>query len=299
MKTIKALSLKHSALGVALVAALGFSGGASAAPPWCESPPCKGGPGGGEESAGNNLSLPTKFMTLTGAPTLRIACPTDHVAPGVDQTLPTFPPEAPTYWLQKTVAQWSADCAVASAGEMVEVSAKWGDNLVGDAPFIKTNKPIRVEVNLTQTNDATAYTGYLVVKLTDELDRLATYGTDGTTLRQNYRVFDANSKLTIEKCEDTSCGNAELVITEDPMSTEINSIGAVVYGYNWGVSKKKEDVPEPGVYRLTFYANDASIKSVQDAKASLCASGNCTYVIVTLTQGGGTGGGGGGNPNRP
>lgn len=53
---------KLSATAVAVIAALGFSGAASAVPQWCidmGGPPCTGGPGGGEEEeAGNNLSTP-------------------------------------------------------------------------------------------------------------------------------------------------------------------------------------------------------------------------------------------------
>jgi hypothetical protein len=47
----------------------------------------------------------------------------------------------------------------------------------------------------------------------DELDRLATYGTDGTTLSQNYRVWDEGTRLTIEQCADTSCDSAATIIT--------------------------------------------------------------------------------------
>ena len=52
---------KSLLLYLSVAAALGFSSVASAVPQWCEEingPPCKGGPGGGEEEAGNNLSLP-------------------------------------------------------------------------------------------------------------------------------------------------------------------------------------------------------------------------------------------------
>lgn len=62
MKIIKGLSIALA--GVAVAAFIGFGGVASAAPQWCidmGGPPCKGGPGGGEEEAGNNLSLPSIF----------------------------------------------------------------------------------------------------------------------------------------------------------------------------------------------------------------------------------------------
>lgn len=53
---------KSSLIGLAVAAAIGFSGIAGAVPDWCEAiggPPCNGGPGGGEEPTGaNNLSYP-------------------------------------------------------------------------------------------------------------------------------------------------------------------------------------------------------------------------------------------------
>ena len=59
MKIIKGLSIALAGVAVAVV--IGFGGVASAVPQWCidiGGPPCKGGPVGGEEGAGNNLSLP-------------------------------------------------------------------------------------------------------------------------------------------------------------------------------------------------------------------------------------------------
>jgi len=298
--------MKRTLAIAAAAGAIAFSSAAFAVPQWCIAiggPPCEGGPGGGEEAAGNNLSLPTKFVPDTnGAPELRTLedgedpCPVaaEHYAPGWDGQPPTFPPELPVYWVQKTAATWSADCALAGNDETVDVSADWGDNLTGDAPEIKSGKPVRVEVSLTQTNaEGGPYTGYVVLKLTDDLDRLATYGTKGDPLTQNWRVWDAGASLTIASCTDTSCETSETIITEDPITAEINSTGGVVYGYNWGT---KQDAPDPGTYLLTFYANKTNITSVADG--NLCdLEDNCTYVIVTLSPGGG--GGGGGNPNRP
>lgn len=277
-------TLKLIGLAMTTAAIVGFGDAASAVPQWCidmGGPPCEGGPGGGEET-GNNLSLPTKFVPsemAPGAPGLRLECGA-ALAPGWDGLLPTFPPEDPVYWVQKSEATWTADC---TTDETTNVSAKWGDNLVGEGQ-LKAGRPIRVEVNLTDILDETVATGYVVNKLTDELDRLATYGTDGTTLTQNYRVFDAGAKLTIEECDDTECLNvANPPIYEGAMSAEVNSIGAVVYGYNWGT--RRINAAESGVYRLTFYANNTTLTAVQDAKASLCEAlaDNCTYVIVTVT----------------
>ena len=48
---------KNFLIGLAAATAIGLSSTASAVPEWCidiGGPPCKGGPGGGEEEAGNN-----------------------------------------------------------------------------------------------------------------------------------------------------------------------------------------------------------------------------------------------------
>jgi hypothetical protein len=68
MTIIKRLSIVLA--GAAVAAIVGFGGAASAAPQWCidmGGPPCKGGPGGGEEEAGNNLSLPAILTDTTNS----------------------------------------------------------------------------------------------------------------------------------------------------------------------------------------------------------------------------------------
>jgi hypothetical protein len=68
MTIIKRLSIALA--GAAVAAIVGLGGAASAAPQWCidmGGPPCKGGPGGGEEGAGNNLSLPAVLTDTTNS----------------------------------------------------------------------------------------------------------------------------------------------------------------------------------------------------------------------------------------
>ncbi|WP_062312956.1 hypothetical protein [Demequina rhizosphaerae] len=203
-------------------------------------------PGVGDTEYGNNLSTPTIFVTGDGdspMPTLRVECALSPQAPGDDG-------EAAVggYWLQKTKAEWSASCTETSEADVV---IDWGDNLTGTTA-LKANKVIRVEAGLFAPADATT-TGYLVSKLTDEIDRLATYGTDGTVLTDTLtRVWDNDAHLTIDRKE--SDGSLTTLVDEAAVA-EINSLGSVVYGFNWG---QKGNFPQPGNYRITFTVSAAT-----------------------------------------
>jgi hypothetical protein len=248
-----------------------------------------GGGGGGETTLGNNLSLPTLFVPSTGAPgapSLRIACTESPKQPGWDGAEATFLYDGSYYWVQKTAATWSATCGNSPPG--LDVAADWGDNLTGDGR-LKAGRPIRVEMRLIENGTlGAANRGYEVIKLTpDVADRDATYGTKGDELAQPYTVFDSGAELTIEKCANTDC-SALLPIYSGEPGAEINSTGAVVYGYNWGI--QATGAAANGVYKLTFTPKNVNIKTVVDTKANLCAGGaeNCTYVYVTVgTSGGG------------
>ena len=248
-----------------------------------------GGGGGGETTLGNNLSLPTLFSPSTGAqgaPSLRVQCTESPKAPGSDGEAATFLYDGSYYWVQKTAATWSAPCANREPG--LSVVADWGDNLTGDGR-LSAGRPIRVEMRLIENGSlGTANLGYEVIKLTpDVADRDATYGTKGDQLSQPYTVFDSGAKLTIDKCTDTNCTALQPIYSGD-ISAEINSTGAVVYGYNWGI--KATGAAANGVYKLTFTPNNVNIVSVVDPKANLCAGAteNCTYIYVTVgTSGGG------------
>jgi hypothetical protein len=274
--------MKRKILIIAVATALG-AGSALAAPP-----PGKGGGkpgGGGETTLGNNLSVPTIFVPSAGAPgvpVLRVSCPG-----GVQ--LPTGTPVAIAdglYFLQKTTSTWTAQCSNAG-GPTVDVEADWGDNLTGGGR-LSAGKPIRIEM-LLHSKAAIYADGFTVLKLTDELDRLATYGTDGVPRPTSFIVFDSGAKLRIDKCSgpaDTVCSSGS--VYNGDISAEINSTGKVVYGFNWGVGTTS--APQPGTYKITWIANNTRVTSVADGQ--ICTDGSCAYVIVTL----GSKGGGGGKP---
>ena len=236
---------------------------------------------------GNNLSFATKFVPGTaGAPTLRLAC----------SVLPTYPSGSrctlfPDYWCQKTDAVWQASCTTGPDDGTTFVTATWGANLLGDAS-LKAGRPIRVEMALTEAGGPSGE-GYVVTNLTPELeDRLATYGTDGAVQNTSYGVFDAGATLKIESCPDTTCSVPNgVVLPETAFVAEINSLGKVVYGYNWG-TKGKASAPEAGIYKLTFTANGTTIVDAPGAQRC-SALENCTYVVVTVAK---AAGGGGGRP---
>jgi hypothetical protein len=265
----------------AVLAASILSSATFAAPP-----PGKGKPPTpGEETVGNNLSFATKFVPDTvDAPPLPLACLEVATAPtGPKCTL------FPDYWCQKTEAVWQAACTTGFADRTTLVTANWGANLLGDAS-IKAGRPVRVEMVLTDaTPGATTGVGYIVSKLTDELDRLATYGTNGAEQNTSFTVWDKGAKLKIETCADQDCATTTgTVLPESVAAAEINSLGNVVYGYNWG-TKGKAGAPATGIYKITFSANGTAINNAPGAQ--MCqAADNCTYVIVTISPSAGGGG---------
>jgi hypothetical protein len=285
--------MKRQMLALSIFSVL-FSGSIMAA----GGPPTGGGggggggrPGGGEETAGNNLSVPAIFVAGSGVaqPALRVPCSAVATRPGADGAAPTYIFEDEYYWTQKSAAVWSASCLNRNPGELV-VTADWGDNLTGDGR-LSSGRPIRVEVGLINANDGSlpTGTGYAVVKLTPDLeDRLSTYGTKGDETLTSYRAFDAGAMLKIEKCSTVECLSMVQTIYEGPMTAEINSIGAVVFGFNWGI-KGPTNAPGPGTYRIAFFARDVNIVGVADAKASVDTASNSTYLYVTIgSKGGGS-----------
>lgn len=255
----------------------------------------KGPPAGrGEtETLGNNLSVPAIFVptsTTTGAPALRVPCAAAPQAPIGAQS-----GQFPGYWLQKSEATWSATCAEQASAA---VSAQWGANLT-DAPSVATGKPIRVEVSLL--DKLAAGTGYVITNLTPELeDRLATYGTDGTTFQAGVngapftRVWGPGATLTITN-------TSTHVSSTYPLTAEINSSGAAVYGYNWG-SQGSKNTPAAGTYLLTFSIGAAV--AITGVEAGALRSPvfdtvtNTSSIQVTLTAANRGGGGGHGGSGR-
>lgn len=241
-----------------------------------------GGPGGGPpvtgEEAANNLSVPAIFVpSTTGAPPLGFACG-DAVLPTGTTTYFAAPYDNPEvvgdgvpgdYYVQGE-DKWQASCATNAGGLLV--NSDWGDNLVS-AP-LKAGTPIRVEVGLLANDPTTlGMTGFMVYKLTDELDRLATYGTLGnaSTPYGEVRVWTSGVTLKIER-EDG------FVVYDGPFTAEVNSTGRIVYGYNW----KK---PLAGDYTITVTTPGVTITSV-DA-GTLVDSGTISIAVDVAARAGG------------
>ena len=258
-----------------------FVATAAASPSFAAKPP-----GTGEETLGNNLSVPAYFVpSYTGTPALRAgAC--GALIPATGPTSTTYP----GYYLQKTEATWQAECATAAT---LGVVAYWGDNLTA-RPSLTSRQPLRVEMGLLYTPPA-AMQGFVVDNLTPNVeDRLATYGTLGVaTSFPVARVYDSGATLKIEKLDAPLT-----VVYNGPMTAEINSTGAVVYGYNWGI-KGRKSFPQPGVYRLTFTTGATTITGIDPSDQGAInepsfntTSSSLTITILPANSGGGKGGGG-------
>lgn len=250
----------------------------------------RGGPPPGAEEepteGANSLSVPAIFVPdTTGAPTLNFPCGTAVAPSEVVTNLTTYfaaplaPAPAGDYYIQGE-AKWQASCATDADG--LDVGAEWGDNLQS-AP-LKQGTPIRVEIGLLASDllaePAASMTGFMIYKLTDELDRYATYGTLGVgqTPYSEVRVWDSGVHLTIA---------GPMVVYDGPFTAEVNSTGRVVYGYNWAK-------PVAGTYTITVSAPGVTIVS---ADGGTIADAHTVTITVNVASqsGGGGGGGGGGN----
>jgi hypothetical protein len=227
---------------------------------------------------GNNLSFATKFVGTAGAPATRLTCdPFSPTSPRGPQCV-----DFPGWWCQKTEAVWQAVCGPGALGTVV--AASWGANLLPGAS-LKAGRPIRVEMTLTEVGNAA--NGYVVQNLTPDLeDRFATYGTQGVEQPSDYVVFDSGATLKIERCADMACAvPTSTVLPETPITAELNSVGKVVYGYNWG-TKGKTTAPTAGIYKLTFTANATVIGSAPGGAYQCAAPDNCTYTIINVLPAG-------------
>ena len=241
---------------------------------------------------GNSLSQPTYFVGGTiGAPTLRLPCTPEAVAP--DSNDPTST-QFPGYYVQKTLADWTAACSTPAAAS---VTAKWGDNLLNGRP-LKAGKPIRVEMSLigadADADDvADTGTGFLVENLTPTVpDRMATYGTLGVAtaaLPDGVFAWTAGATLTVYES-----GTTTVVVETRPFSAEINSTGKVVYGFNWGTAS---GVPAAiaGTYDIVLSLPETSGVTIRDAAAGEAGvvdfTAKSATVTVVVSGGGGSGGG--------
>lgn len=243
------------------------------------------GPGGGEEEEEGfkNLSVPAVYVGSVGVGTPTCTPDNDTVLP-LPADIGTVDPVTsellfPTYWIQGEDT-WQADCMVATDSPLT--TAAWGDNL-GGAP-LKIRTPIRVEVGLLANASLYPMTGFGVDKLTDELDRYATYGTDDGAGIPNYpevRVWGAGSTYSIQNLDTLTYP----VPAGTPMSAEINSTGRIVFGAQFTTQTS-------GDYRITFTSPNVDITTVGNHSASI------DIKVGTAAGGGGKGGGGGGKPDN-
>jgi hypothetical protein len=275
-----------------LVLTLGLTQAANAA---------KGTPGppegGGEDTTPNSLSVPVINVGTTGAPFTcsstaavmptgdTLTFPTDFISPITTPPEGGSLPVAGEYYIQG-VNTWQAECGNA-ADNTLTVNADWGDNLGGDAKT-SVGSPVRVEVGLMVTNtEYQSMMGFDVVKLTEELDRYATYGTMGLLEDlDEVRAYDDGARLRIYF--------GDTLLSDDVFSAELNSTGRIVYGYNWTPAGV-------GQYTLEFYAPSVQILNADDP-----AEGHTYSIDVTIDDaagggggGGNGGGGGGGRPDNP
>ena len=267
---------------VSLMLTLGLSQAANAA---------KGTPGPpegkGEDTTPNSLSVPVINVDAASAP---FACASTALVLPSGETL-TFPddfdpaittpteegflPPAGEYYVQGVNA-WQAECGATTTA--LNVTADWGDNLGGDAKT-SVGSPVRVEVGLmvdtaTHTEYATMQ-GFEVVKLTEELDRYATYGTLGDPeVLGEVRAYDDGARLRIYF--------GDTLLSDEVFGAELNSTGRIVYGYNWTPAGV-------GQYTLEFYAPSVNITNATDGHS----------VTVDVMVDPATGGGGGGKPDNP
>jgi hypothetical protein len=247
------------------------------------------GPPGGEptEEAANNLSVPAIFVpSTTGAPTLGFACgaavaPSDVLENATTYfAAPLSPAPAGDYYIQGE-DRWQASCGVDADG--LAVNAEWGDNLVS-AP-LKQGTPIRVEIGFLvadlTVDPIASMTGFPVYKLTDELDRLATYGTLGVAQSplSEVRVWDGGTHLAIV---------GPVSVYDGAFTAEVNSTGRIVFGYNWSR-------PVAGTYTITVIAPTVTISSA-DA-GTLVNEHTVSITVEVAVKSGGGGGGGGGGPH--
>jgi hypothetical protein len=196
---------------------------------------------------------------------------------------PLAPAPPGDYFLQGE-DKWQAQCGVGTPHTFT-VTADWGDNLTS-AP-LKAGTPIRTEMGLL-VDLAPSMTGFTVYKLTDELDRLATYGTLGLaeTPFAEVRAWDAGAHLKIERSDG-------FLVYDGAFTAEINSTGRVVYGYNW-------QKPLAGTYTITFTAPNIEIGGIAEGdNGEVLIDGHTATIEVTVAaQGGGGGSKGGGGGGR-
>ena len=275
-----------------------------------------GGPPDGQGNkptteATNSLSVPA---ILTGLGDFKLTCGSNAFLPLAGPTNSTggvavpvyYPDDCATskdgtqvcvdegfYYVQGD-ALWQAPCNLVTS---TQASAKWGDNIAGDAS-LKVGSPIRIELTLFDAAGLAAnQQGYLVIKLQpDELDRASDYG----HLAEGAGTAGDPFAAIPYTVGDVIPGGTFPAIVHDPAATlkierivggvpqipavydgeaggEINATGKIVYGYSLRVA-------EAGTYRITYTMTNVNIDGCPTN--STCTLNSVSKDIEILPGGG-------------
>ena len=229
--------------------------------------------GEGEETTGNNLSVPAIFAEGIGVTGLPIATETG-LRPTTEEgitvgALPFFfdgnQPDCSTFYCQGGANVWQAQWVDGSTLGMQSAEVVWGDNLTHHA--FNTHSMLRVEVRLAASG--VTMTGFNMPYALGE-GSTEIQGTDGTTAPMVPYIYATTPRLIIQKLDDvtrepiwTAFDGAvwQKYGTDGPggFGAEVNVGGALIYGYNFVI----RDLPVPGDlhkygwWRITFQLDDA------------------------------------------
>lgn len=227
------------------------------------------------EEGGNNLSWPVVFadgVGLTGLPVSEDAGVRPTLESGITvDSLPFFwegnVPDYGVYYMQGGTNTWRAEIIDGTDQTPYEASAYWGDNLTGSEKEWKVGDKIRVEVALSATGVGTLR-GFSMPLVLYPASPEEQQGTDGTTLDLVPLIYTEGSKLIVAVLDEG--GNAFGAIAEEPIGSEVNVAGRIVYGHQL-------EFEYEGWYRLSFVLASGS-------NVRLTAVGSPGGTIVSPTE---------------
>lgn len=231
--------------------------------------------GEGEETTGNNLSVPVVFAEGVGVTGELLTVETGlrpTAAEGITvDALPFFfsgnTPDCGTgFYCQGGPNVWQAEWVDGSTLGLQSADVGWGDNLTHHQ--WTTHSMIRVEIRMTApaVGPLAGYNmPYSVGEGADEIQ-----GTDGTTAPMVPNIYAVTPRLIIQKLDNVTLQPVLTVFdgaiweafgTDGPggFSAEVNVGGAVIYGYNLQIRNISfpADIHKYGWWRLIFVLDDA------------------------------------------